>query len=1288
MAASPPVVMKLLIVAWDANDISYQALTRDLGQIGLPYQAIFVNNLTPDGSGNRLSGVTLVDSATGRGLYQGIIQTDSSFDVCTDTCTRLLSLADVAKLNNYATQYSVRMVCYYGWPDAAWGLQPGDSGASYTAANPLNVTLTAAGAAVFSYLAPTATIPVFGQGGGIWAYKALPTASANETTTPLLAAGSYTVGVTHKTADGRETMALAMDNYPGYIHSTAFGYGVLNWVTKGVFLGYRRVYLNPQIDDLLNGNLLYAPTLSQCPNGADPSCPRVFTTGDDLIALANWQTNLRSSKPQFSTFHSTFAVNGVGTEWFPPTDPVFTQIAALDSQFTWITHTYDHANLDCYAKNSQGVCVPATLAQSQAELNQIITLAPALGMTLNRTDMVTPFNGGLTNPDFLQAAVQAGIQNIVTVDEPPTPQIGVVNPLNPSIFQITRRDAGMYVDVSSPLVGAYGSWPDEYNSVYGPSGTNPTYSQDQTYSQIIDIESDKILNKSMLMYEPYSLAFHIGNSHLYDDTHSMYTDLMDATIVKYTRLFSLPVLTLDMKDVAPVLKTRASFNNSGVVGVYTPGVSVVLTTNNVATIPITGACSQAACSSYAGQIQDNVSMAAHSTVTLSLSALDGIAPASVSLNPASVAGGSSSTGTVTLTGAAPAGGASISLSSDNSAATVPSSVTVPAGGTSATFTVATTAVGAPATATIIASYNSADRTAALTITAPTALSTVSLNPTSVVRGTSSTGTVTLGSAAPTGGISVALSSNNAAATVPASVTVAAGSTTANFTVTTTAGATAATATITATYSGVSKTAALTMTVATALSTVSLNPASVVRGTSSTGTVTLSSAAPTGGIAVALSSNNTAATVPASVIVAAGSTTASFTVTTTAGTTAATATITATYSGVSKPAALTMTIATALSTVSLNPTSVVRGTSSTGTVTLSSAAPTGGTAVALSSNNAAATVPASVTVAAGSTTANFTVTTTAGTTAATATITATYSGVSKTAALTITVATALSTVSLNPASVTRGATSTGTVTLSSAAPSGGISVALSSNNAAAIVPATVTIAAGGITATFTVTTTLGTAAATATIIATYTGVSKTAALTMTASAALSSVALSPASVTRGSASTGTVTLSKAAPTSGISVALSSNNAAAMVPATVTVAAGSTTATFTVTTTAGTTAATATITATYNGVSKTSTLAMTGPTLLSSLSVAPTRVAGGTAATGTITLSTPAPVGGVSISLKTINTVVTGVPASITIPAGSTTATFAVTTRSFLITWQVTLTATQGATNKTASLTVTP
>ena len=160
--------------------------------------------------------------------------------------------------------------------------------------------------------------------------------------------------------------------------------------------------------------------------------------------------------------------------------------------------------------------------------------------------------------------------------------------------------------------------------------------------------------------------------------------------------------------------SRASYDTSGVVGVYTPGVSVVLTTNNVATIPVTGACSQSSCASYGGQFQDYVAMAANSTVTLSLTPTKGATLTSLSLNPPSVTGGTSSTGTVTLNGAAPTGGLSVTLSSDNASATVPASITVAGGSTTATFTVTTGTVGSSTSATITAGYNGVNKTALLT----------------------------------------------------------------------------------------------------------------------------------------------------------------------------------------------------------------------------------------------------------------------------------------------------------------------------------------------------------------------------------------------------------------------------------------------------------------------------------------------------------------------------------------------------------------------------------------------
>src|SRR5882672_4137996 len=83
---------------------------------------------------------------------------------------------------------------------------------------------------------------------------------------------------------------------------------------------------------------------------------------------------------------------------------------------------------------------------------------------------------------------------------------------------------------------------------------------------------------------------------------------------------------------------------------------------------------------------------------------------SLSLNPTSVTGGNSSTGTVMLSGPAPTGGAQVTLSSSNTtAASVPSSVTVAAGATSATFTVSTSAVAASTSVTISAAYGGATR---------------------------------------------------------------------------------------------------------------------------------------------------------------------------------------------------------------------------------------------------------------------------------------------------------------------------------------------------------------------------------------------------------------------------------------------------------------------------------------------------------------------------------------------------------------------------------------------------
>jgi hypothetical protein len=94
-----------------------------------------------------------------------------------------------------------------------------------------------------------------------------------------------------------------------------------------------------------------------------------------------------------------------------------------------------------------------------------------------------------------------------------------------------------------------------------------------------------------------------------------------------------------------------------------------------------------------------------------------VALSSILLSTSSVVGGNSVTGTVTLTAAAPFGGALVSLSGGDPV-TVPASVTVPTGLASATFIISTRAVGGTIAGTISGSYGGTSASAVLSVTRP------------------------------------------------------------------------------------------------------------------------------------------------------------------------------------------------------------------------------------------------------------------------------------------------------------------------------------------------------------------------------------------------------------------------------------------------------------------------------------------------------------------------------------------------------------------------------------------
>jgi hypothetical protein len=269
---------------------------------------------------------------------------------------------------------------------------------------------------------------------------------------------------------------------------------------------------------------------------------------------------------------------------------------------------------------------------------------------------------------------------------------------------------------------------------------------------------------------------------------------------------------------------------------------------------------------------------------------------SLSITPSTIGGGAQPGAVVMLTGQAPPGGATVTLSSNSPAVTPPPSVFVNPGNFSTSFALPTNNVNANTTATVTASWNGVSTQAQVTLTPQPAPTSFTLNPTSTVgTGGSSFGRVTIASPRSTDTIFQLTSSQPTIAQVPGSVMVPAGVTAGGFNVFTTQVTTQTVVTISVSGGGVTLSATLTVTPDAAppppppatLSSFSVNPTSVTGGNPSTGTVTLSSPAPAGGTVVNLGSNQPgAASVPTNVTVAAGATSANFTITTfpSAGTT--------------------------------------------------------------------------------------------------------------------------------------------------------------------------------------------------------------------------------------------------------------------------------------------------------------------------------------------------------------------------------------------------------------------
>jgi len=585
--------MKLLLVSADGTEPVLDGMRSVLDQIGVPYDVLVATRTA-------FNARTLSDGA-GAGRYQGIILTTGNlgYETANGDYASAFSAEQWQALWDYERDFRVRQATLYTFPGdypESYGLNL-YSGAD-TSATPLQTSLTPAGANVFSYLNPNTTIPI----KNAWTYLATPASSTNPV--PLLqTSDGFAIASVFSYTDGRSNLTITADGNRYLIHSLALGYGIVNWVSKGVFLGQRKVYLNAQPDDVLIEDDMWDPSRNS------PDGPTFRMSGNDLARLADWQTQARVRHPTASALLIEMPYNGVGATGIYPNDTLTPAIKSLQSKFRWISHTFTHANLDNIGYN-----------KATTELRKNDNMAGTLkftGKNYAKKAMIQPDISGLNNPQFLRAAADFGIRYILSdTSQPgwdnPTPNTGFYSSYQPKILIIPRRPTNLYYNVSTPA-----EWVSEYNWFYGPSGQFPYWDRNLSYQEILDKESDMML-QYMLKYDVDSLMFHQPNLRAYDGTNSLMGDLIDATLVKYEQLFKLPVLSPGQVATGETMAARMVYNKSGAKATLALGATpqITLRTTKAVTVPLTGVTLPSGTETYGGQPISWVTLPAGGSATL------------------------------------------------------------------------------------------------------------------------------------------------------------------------------------------------------------------------------------------------------------------------------------------------------------------------------------------------------------------------------------------------------------------------------------------------------------------------------------------------------------------------------------------------------------------------------------------------------------------------------------------------------------------------------------------------
>ncbi|MFZ1153924.1 MAG: hypothetical protein WAN93_03355, partial [Solirubrobacteraceae bacterium] len=391
--AAQRIDMKVLVLGTSSTEPDLMSWQAALQREGVPFETIITT-----ASHAPITAATLSDTmanGTQEAKYQAVIVTVGGLPKCPvfpeeGSCTPTLTQTETTALEEYEQTFNVRQITGDIFPSPAYGL---NSPTLTGALDGLQGTLTTEGSTIFPYLKGTVKMDT-----GTFGYEATPLATqvAGASFTPLLSSsgGSAFVGI-YKHPNGIQEMVETFNQNANQLQAELLRHGALNWVTRGVYFGDQRNYYEAHIDD----NFLSDDSWSTTTHATDfDPKDAIREVPTDVEYAAKWASE--------NKFRIDMLFNGGGSVQYAEehggVDPLLTSFAAHKESFGWISHTWDHPNIDIGC---------ATQSYIEAELNQNTSwAASALGLTEN-TAATSAY--GNDNPSVIVTGEHSGLANLI-----------------------------------------------------------------------------------------------------------------------------------------------------------------------------------------------------------------------------------------------------------------------------------------------------------------------------------------------------------------------------------------------------------------------------------------------------------------------------------------------------------------------------------------------------------------------------------------------------------------------------------------------------------------------------------------------------------------------------------------------------------------------------------------------------------------------------------------------------------------------------------------------------------